>query len=80
MPCRQNVQRRIVIGIGFKSASCTLEFCLRLSVLPVYATATTTRLARVLRRDDKQVPAKPCRLAGQLSPELEPALIQYGLV
>ena len=80
MPCRQDVQRSIVIGIGFKSASCTLEFCLRLSVLPVYATATTTRLARVLRRDDKQVPAKPCRLAGQLSPELEPALIQYGLV
>lgn len=48
MPCRQNVQRRIVIGIGFKSASCTLEFCLRLSVLPVCATATTTRPARAL--------------------------------
>ncbi len=53
MPCRQNIQRRVAIGIEFKTAGRTLKLGLRLSIVSVYATAMAACLAGVLRRDDE---------------------------
>lgn len=66
MPCRQNIQRRVMIGIGFKSAGRTFEFSLRWSVCSVYASAMTACLAGILRRNDNHLSTQPFQLVLKL--------------
>lgn len=80
LPGRQNVQRRIMAGVTFKSAGRTFEFRLRWPVCSVYASTMAACLTGILRWNKQQSSAKPCQLVGKLPPEPKPALIQYGLV
>jgi len=58
----------------------TLEPGLRLPIFRRHMAATRTGPARVLRRHGNQPAALPCHLVVQLTAELEPALVEDGLV
>ena len=69
-----------MVGVAFKSTGHTFEFRLRWPVCSVCASAMTACLAGILRRNDNQLSTQPFQLVLKLPSELEPSLIQYGLV
>src|SRR5690606_1829189 len=76
----ENVDRADQIGVVLITAFHALEAGLRLAVVRRHMPAGRARPRRVLRRHDDEMPAGPCQLVVQLSAELEPALIEDGLV
>ena len=77
---RQYIHRADDIGVVGVSTVHTLELGLCLPILSCHMPTSGTRLARVVRRDWNEYPAIPVELVFQLSPELEPALIENGPV
>jgi hypothetical protein len=77
---RQYIHRADDIGVVGVSTVHTIELGLCQPVLSCHMPTSGTRLARVVRRDWDEYPAIPAELVFQLSPELEPALIENGPV
>lgn len=80
MPCRQNIQRGVMISVGFMPTGGAYELRLRDTIGLVHISANVTRLACILRRNQTQFAARPGQLVFKLAPELSPSLVENGLV
>jgi len=76
----ENIDRADQIGIFLEATFDAREPLLRLPVIRRYMAAARTGAARVLRRHGNEIPAVPRQLVIQLAAELEPALIEDGLI
>ena len=79
-PTGKDVDRADHIGVFLEAAFHTLELGLRLAIIRRHVAAGRAGAAGVLRRNGNEVSAVPLEFVVQLATELEPALVEDGLV